>query len=437
MKFYNRVNELSIIRKNEKQSYDSAVFMVLSGRRRVGKTSLVTKAMEGKEYAYLFVSKSSESLLCQNFQRELEQQIGLTVYGEITRFKDLFEVIMREAQKRHLTIVLDEFQTLYKINPTIFSEIQDIWDRFKQNAKIHLIVSGSIQTLMKRIFDDKSEPLYGRPTSKLVLRPFTTAVIKEILHDANPNYAPDDLLCLYMITGGVAKYIELLIDAKCYTKEKMLNYICRQDSYFITEGKDLLNQEFSSEHGTYFSILQIIASGKTKRSEIDSALQKDVGTFLQNLESKYELIRRKKPLLAKQNSKVSTYEIRDNFLRFWFRFIYPFQSLIERQLFAPLRGNISNHYEDYSGRVLEQYFHDKVMESGQYTQVGNWWDRKGQNEIDLIAINEFDHTGIIAEVKRNPKKINLQKLAEKAAALPSKDFATYHLQPHPLSLSDM
>ena len=344
---------------------------------------------------------------------------------------------MREAQKRHLTIVLDEFQTLYKINPTIFSEIQDIWDRFKQNAKIHLIVSGSIQTLMKRIFDDKSEPLYGRPTSKLVLRPFTTAVIKEILHDANPNYTPDDLLCLYMITGGVAKYIELLIDAKCYTKEKMLNYICRQDSYFITEGKDLLNQEFSSENGTYFSILQIIASGKTKRSEIDSALQKDVGTFLQNLESKYELVRRKKPLLAMQNSKVSTYEIRDNFLRFWFRFIYPFQSLIERQLFAPLRGNISNHYEDYSGRVLEQYFHDKVMESGQYTQVGNWWDRKGQNEIDLIAINEFDHTGIIAEVKRNPKKINLQKLAEKAAALPSKDFAPYHLQPHPLSLSDM
>ena len=99
---------------------------------------------------------------------------------------------------------------------------------------------------MKRIFDDKSEPLYGRPTSKLVLRPFTTAVMKEILHDANPTYAPDDLLCLYMITGGVAKYIELLIDAKCYTKEKMLNYICRQDSYFITEGKDLLNQEFSN-----------------------------------------------------------------------------------------------------------------------------------------------------------------------------------------------
>ena len=142
-------------------------------------------------------------------------------------------------------------------------------------------------------------------------------------------------------------------------------------------------------------------------------------------------------MLAKQNSKVSTYEIRDNFLRFWFRFIYPFQSLIERQLFAPLRGNISNHYEDYSGRVLEQYFHDKVMESGQYTQVGNWWNRKGQNEIDLIAINEFDHTGIIAEVKRNPKKINLQKLAEKAVALPSKDFAPYHLQPHPLSLTDM
>ena len=439
MKFYNRVNELSIIRENEKQSYDSAMFMVLTGRRRVGKTSLVTKAMEGKEYAYLFVSKSSESLLCQNFQRELEQQIGLTVYGEITRFKDLFEVIMREAQKRHLTIVLDEFQTLYKINPTIFSEIQDIWDRFKQNAKIHLIVSGSIQTLMKRIFDDKSEPLYGRPTSKLVLRPFTTAVIKEILHDANPNYTPDDLLCLYMITGGVAKYIELLIDAKCYTKEKMLNYICRQDSYFITEGKDLLNQEFSSEHGTYFSILQIIASGKTKRSEIDSALQKDVGTFLQNLESKYELIRRKKPLLAKQNSKVSTYDIRDNFLRFWFRFVYRYQSAIELKAYGRLREFILRDYRMFSGKALESYFAKKLSESGEWTRMGSWWDRKGENEIDLIAVDEFGKRILFCEVKRNAAKISAGTLHGKAAVFlrAHANYAAFTPAYRALSLSEM
>lgn len=437
MQFYDRTNELAILQENERQSYENAVFTVLMGRRRVGKTSLITKAMEGKEYAYLFVSKDSEALLCQNFQRDLEQQIGLIIYGEITRFKDLFEVIMQEAQRRHLTIVFDEFQTLYKINPGIFGDIQNIWDRYKGNANINLIVLGSIQSLMKRIFEEKSEPLYGRPTSKLILRPFTINVMKQILCDANPDYSTEDLLCLYAITGGVAKYIELFIDAKCYTKEKMLNYVCRQDSYFLTEGKDLLNQEFSGEFSTYFSVLQVIASGKTKRSEIDSTLQKDTGAFLQNLESKYELINRMKPLLAKQNGKVTAYEIRDNFLRFWFRFIYPYQSLIERNLFSLLRSNIANNYEGFTGRTLERYFQDKLMETEQFTQVGNWWDRKGQNEIDLIAINEFDHSSIVAEIKRNAHKISMTKLQEKVSALPNKDFGAYDLELKGLSLDDM
>lgn len=437
MKFYDREKELAILQANEQQSFESAVFTVLMGRRRIGKTSLITHALKDKEYAYLFVTKDSEALLCQNFQRELTEQIGLTIYGEVTNFKDLFEIIMKEAQRRHLTIVIDEFQTLYKINPSIFGDIQNIWDRYKQDAKINFIVLGSIQTLMKRIFEDHSEPLYGRPTSKFTLRPFTIDVMKEILHDAHPNYSPEDLLCLYAITGGVAKYIELLIDAKCHTKEKMLNYICRQDSYFLTEGKDLLNQEFSGEFSTYFSIMQVIAAGKTKRSEIDSTLHKDMGTYLQNLENKYELICRLKPLLAKQNGKVTAYEIHDNFLRFWFRFIYPYQSLIERNLFSLLRSNISNNYEGFTGRTLERYFQDKVMETEQFTQVGNWWDRKGQNEIDLIAINEFTHTGIVAEIKRNPHKISLSKLQEKMEVLPKKDFGEYELLPKALSLNDM
>lgn len=437
MKFYDREKELRLLQESEHQSFESATFTVMMGRRRIGKTSLITKSLENKEYAYLFVSKDSEALLCQNFQRDLEQQIGLTIYGEITRFKDLFEIIMKESQKRHLTIVMDEFQTLYKINPSIFSDMQNIWDRYKRNAKINLIVLGSIQTLMKRIFEDKSEPLYGRPTSKFILRPFTIDVMKQILHDAHPTYSPEDLLCLYTLTGGVAKYIELLIDAKCFTKEKMLDYVCRQDSYFLTEGKDLLNQEFSGEFTTYFSILQVMATGKTKRSEIDSSLHKDMGTYLQNLESKYELINRMKPLLAKQNGKVTAYEIRDNFLRFWFRFIYPYQSLIERNLFSLLRSNISQNYEGFTGRTLERYFQDKLMETEKYTQIGNWWDRKGQNEIDLIALNEFDHTGIVAEIKRNPHKLSIQKLEEKIAVLPQKDFGGYQLQAMGLSLKDV
>lgn len=437
MRFYDRESEKRILLENEAQAERSAMFTVLMGRRRVGKTSLITHAMEGREYAYLFISRDSEAVLCRKLQRSLEEQLGIHVYGNISHFRDLFEVIMRESVDRHFTVVFDEFQTLYKINSAIFSEIQDIWDRYHSQSKINLIVSGSIQSLMKRIFEDENEPLYGRPTSKFTLRPFTIAVLKEILADHAPNYSNEDLLCLYMITGGVAKYVELLMDAQCYTKERMLNYVCRQDSYFLTEGRDIVNQEFSDEGTTYFSILQMIAEGMTRRGDIDGAMQKDMGVYLQNLEKNYNMISRLKPLLAKPNSKVTAYEITDQFLRFWFRFICPYQSLIERQQFALIRQNIGKNYEQFSGRTLEQYFQAKLMETGQYTQVGNWWDRKGQNEIDMIALNEFDHTALAAEVKRNPNKITLGNLQAKVDALPVSDFKRYQFELKGLSIEDM
>jgi len=437
MKFYDRINEMQILQENEAQAERSAVFTVLMGRRRVGKTSLILHALEGRDYAYLFISKDSEAVLCRKLQASLEEQLGIHIYGTLTHFRDLFEVIMRESINRHFTVVFDEFQTLHKINPAIFSEIQDIWDRYHTESRLNLIASGSIQSLMKRIFEDENEPLYGRPTSKFTLRPFTTAVLKEILTDHCPNYSNEDLLCLYMITGGVAKYVELLMDAQCYTKEKMLNYVCRQDSYFLTEGKDIVNQEFSDEGTTYFSILQMIAEGLTRRGDIDGAMQKDMGVYLQNLEKNYNMISRLKPLLAKPNSKVTAYGISDQFLRFWFRFICPYQSLIERQQFTLIRQNIGKNYEQFSGRTLEQYFQAQAMETGFYTQVGNWWDRKGLNEIDMIALNEFDHTALAAEIKRNPKKISMSDLTGKVDSLPKSDFGRYSFELKGLSIEDM
>ncbi len=437
MRFYDREDEIRILLENEAQAENTAMFTVLMGRRRVGKTSLIAKALEGKVSAYLFVSRDSEAMLCRKFQRSLEEQLGIHIYGELTYFRDLFEVIMRESINRHFTVVFDEFQTLYKINPAIFSEIQDLWDMYHRESKLNLIVVGSIQSLMRRIFEDKNEPLYGRPTSKFTLYPFRTDVLKEILAEHSPDYGNEDLLCLYMITGGVAKYVELLMDAQCYTKDRMLDYVCRQDSYFLTEGRDMVNQEFGDDGVTYFSVLQMIADGMTRRGDIDGAMQKDMGVYLQNLEKNYNMISRLKPLLSKPNSKVSAYEISDRFLRFWFRFICPYQSLIERKQLGLVRSNIANNYERFSGRTLEQYFQAKAFESGLYTQVGNWWDRKGENEIDLIALNEFNHTAVAAEIKRNSEKINLHALEAKVETLRKSDFGKYSFSLQALSLEDM
>ena len=437
MKFYDRESEINILRENELQSRESAVFSVLMGRKRVGKTTLITTALKDYDYAYLFVSKDSEAVLCQKFQKTLEEQLGIHIYGTVSHFRDLFGVIMKESINRHFIIIFDEFQTLYKVNPAIFSEIQDLWDRYHRESHLYLITSGSIQSLMKRIFENENEPLYGRPTSKMTLRPFSINVLKQIFRDHCPNYKNEDLLCLYMITGGVAKYVELLMDAGCYTKEKMLNYVCRQDSYFLSEGRDIMNQEFSDESATYFSILQLIAGGLTTRSDIDGAMQKDMGVYLQNLEKNFLMVNRLKPLLAKPTGKVTSYEISDQFLRFWFRFVWPYQSLVERGQLALLRQNMGQHYEQFTGRTLEQFFQAQAMETGQYTLVGNWWDRKGENEIDMIALNEFDHTGVAAEIKRNPRKISLTELQEKVDMLPSKDFWEYTLSIKGLSIEDM
>ena len=219
MKFYDRKAEMEILKQNEKQAEQHAVFTVLMGRRRVGKTSLVIKALEGCQFAYLFVAKDSEAMLCHKFQQTLQEQLGIQVYGRLSHFRDVFEVIMRESVHRHFSIVFDEFQNFYKVNPAIFSEMQDIWDRYHRDSHINLITMGSIRSLMKRIFEDRNEPLYGRPTSKFTLLPFSINVLKQIFGDHHPHYNNEDLLCLYMITGGVAKYVELLMDAGCYTKE--------------------------------------------------------------------------------------------------------------------------------------------------------------------------------------------------------------------------
>lgn len=437
MKFYDREMELKILRQNDKQAEKNAVFTVLTGRRRVGKTSLITCALDKTDMAYLFVSKDNEAILCQKFQQSLDEQLGIKVYGTIYHFRDLFEVIMKESLHRHFTVFFDEFQNFHKVNPAIFSEIQDIWDRYHRDSHLNLVVSGSIQSLMKRIFEDENEPLYGRPTSIFTLLPFRIEVLKQIFREHNPNYKNEDLLCFYMITGGVAKYVELLMDAQCYSKEKMLNYVCRPDSYFLTEGKDLMNQEFGDDSNTYFSILQLLAGGMTKRSEIDGAMQKDMGVYLQNLETNFRIVRRVRPLFAKPNSKTTAYEISDQFLRFWFRFVWPCQSLIERQQMTALRKNIADNYNRFSGKTLENYFKDKFFETGDYTIVGNWWNRSGVNEVDMIALNEFEHYGIAAEIKRNPDKISISALEDRIKSLPEKEFSQYNISPVALSLETM
>lgn len=436
MKFYNRTEELSVLARTLEQSKKNACFTVMVGRRRIGKTSLLLESVKGEKYLYLFVSRKSEPLLCEEFQQDAMNALGLQIFGAITRFKDLFEQLLILATREHYTLIIDEFQEFENVNSSIFSDVQNLWDQYKDKAKVNFIASGSIYSMMMNIFENRKEPLFGRLTSKMTLQPFAVSAIKEILNDYNPEYTSEDLLCLYMLTGGVPKYIDLLMEAGAVTKDKILDMVTRSDSPFIGEGKELLITEFGKEYGTYFSILQLIASGKTIQSEIDSIIGKNTGAYLANLEKEYSLIKKNKPMFSKPETRKNRWSLNDNYLRFWFRFIFPNQSLIEMGKYNLLREYIDKNYEQYSGLLLEKYFRAKMAEEERVTNIGSYWDNKGENEMDLIALNDLDKTAIVAEVKRNPKKIDRSVLQKKADSI-KKELAKYEVELRGLSMNDM
>ena len=436
MKFYNRKKEQEILLQNKIQSEKSACFTVMVGRRRIGKTSLLLESVRGQKYLYLFVARKNENLLCSQFQSDAEKMLGLKIFGTITQFRDLFEQLLIFATREHFTLIIDEFQEFESVNPAIFSDIQNLWDQYKDKARINFIACGSIYSLMMKIFENRKEPLFGRLSSKIILQPFAVSVTKDILREYNAKYSPEDLLCLYLLTGGVAKYIELLMDAGAVTHKQMLDMVTRADSPFLGEGKDLLISEFGKEYGTYFSILQLIASGKNRQSEIDSIIDKNTGAYLVNLEKEYSLIVRNKPMFSKPGSRRARWSVNDNYLRFWFRFIYPNQSLIEMGRFDLLREYIDKNYEQYSGLILEKYFREKISESLRVTEIGSYWDSKGENEIDIVALNDLDKTSIIAEVKRNAKKIDMVKLETKVKSI-QKHLAKYKTDIIGLSMDNM
>lgn len=436
MRFYNREEELEILAKNREQSANQSVMTTLIGRRRTGKTSLLLKSVEGTLHLYLYVSKDNEQMLCKKFQEQATATLGIQIFGQTSSFGELFEQLMRYGIDYNYTLIIDEFQNFLSINKSIPSSIQDVWDRYKDRARVNLILCGSIYSMMKRIFENGDEPLYGRRDSNMRLLPFSISTLKQILADHNPNYVAEDLLCLYMLTGGVAKYVALLMDAKATTKDKMLRCALAPDSPFLSEGTELLVSEFGRDYGTYFSILQLIAGGMTTQSEIDSIIGKNTGAYLNNLHVDYTFISKNTPILSKPGARNIKWQIDDPFLRFWFRFVYPYQGLIESNRTELLVQYVSDNYAQYTGKTLERLFHERMWQSGQYTRIGNWWDKKGEQEIDMVALNEFDKTCVIAEIKRNPKKLSLSNLETKAATI-SSEIKEYSIKYQLLSLEDI
>jgi AAA+ ATPase superfamily predicted ATPase len=439
MKFYNRTTEIAELQRIKEMAYnDHSKLTVITGRRRIGKTSLILNALCDDKIVYLFVSRKSEADLCSGFCAEIERQLAVFV-PKMDSFIEVFRFLLEQAKNLKFTLVIDEFQEFININESVYSDIQNYWDQYRVNTNMNFIVSGSIYSLMTKIFQDKKEPLFGRADAMIKLTPFTTVVLKEIMSDYKPGYSNDELLALYTYTGGVPKYVELLVDNKALTIPKMIKYICQSDSPFIDEGRNLLIQEFGKKYGNYFSILDAISSGVNTQSQIEAFMgEKSIGGQLSKLETVYEVIKKQRPLFAKEGSQTVRYEVSDNFLRFWFRYIERNRTLIELGNYEGLSRLISDDYPTYSGKTLELYFKQKLQESFEYRAIGSWWEPKGsQNEVDIVAITLDNKKAFVAEVKRQKKNFKPQLLEAKIEVLKTKILNKYSIDWACLDISDM
>ena len=201
MKFYNWEKEMGALRGIEAKSASFAQMTVITGRRRIGKTALIRHAFGKIPFLYFFVARKSEAMLCEELSDIIRETMQEDL-GDFSSFARLFGAIMNLSKRRNFTLVFDEFQNFKYANDSVFSDIQNLWDANKDESHLNLVLCGSVYFMMTKIFDDAQEPLYGRATNRIHLKPFKTDTLKEILAEGNPHFTPDDLLTLYMLTGG-------------------------------------------------------------------------------------------------------------------------------------------------------------------------------------------------------------------------------------------
>lgn len=439
MKFFGRNKEISELQETNRLSEHTARFTIVTGRRRSGKTSLLLKAYEDvSDMLYFFVARKSEAELCKDFITEITEKLQIPILGEVSRFADIFKFLMQLSKTRHLTVVIDEFQDFKRVNPSVFSDMQKIWDLNKAEAHINLVVCGSVYSLMNVIFKSSKEPLYGRQTGEIKVTAFPPSTIREILACYNPSFTAEDLLALYLYTGGVAEYVEMMMDSGATNKTLMMEKFVCKNSYFINEGKNMLIEEFGRDYTRYFEILQLIASGHTTRSELESIMKTELAGYITKLENDYSLISRNMPMFQKNNRNIR-YQIEDNFLRVWFRYIYKYSYMLEVGANGKLKALMEKDYTTYSGRVLERYFRAVMIESEEFTRIASWWDRKGENEIDIIAADELEQRVTFYEVKRQAKDINIGILKDKAVQFfnTTGSFQKFSVDYKGLSLDDI
>jgi AAA+ ATPase superfamily predicted ATPase len=415
-KFINRYKERDFL-QNEYDRRGSSL-VILYGRRRVGKTTLVSEFVRDKRFLYFLVTEESESQNRNAFKGMVAEFINSELLKEssVDNWGIIFKSLINYETDDKKVIIIDEFQYLGKSNPAFPSIFQKIWDTLLKELNIMVILCGSLISMMESQTLSYSSPLYGRRTGQIKLNqiPF------KYYHEFFSNKSHKELIEYYAVTGGVPKYIELFYDSKdIYTaiEKNILN----KTSFLYDEPNFLLQREVS-EVGSYFSIIKTIAMGNQKLSKIATNLElKQTGLtkYLKTLIN-LDILEREVPITEDnpEKSKRGLYKIKDNFILFWFKFIYPNISYIEsgneELAMKKIRQNLVDNHISY---VYEDICREEMWELNakgkwnfHFDKVGRWWN--GNTEIDLVAIDSTGIDIIFGECKYWKNKVGIDVFEE-------------------------
>ncbi|NJE76735.1 ATP-binding protein [Thermococcus sp. ES12] len=413
LKFIDREDELKAL--EELYSQGKAQFVLIYGRRRIGKTELVKRFIEGKKSFYFLARKEPMELELERIVRSFNRRFN--VFIEAKNLEEFFEEV---ANFGRLVFVIDEFPYWVEEDRSIPSTFQYIWDEILRESQVMLILLGSSISTMEGLMSYKN-PLYGRRTAQLKL----SALGFFHLRDAFPSYSWEELVKVYGTIDGIPAYLGYFDDSLSVEENIERNFY-RRVSVLYEDAERLLKDELR-EPITYLNILKAINDGKTKLTEIANETKVAVTNlpkYLKTLET-LDLVYREFPVTVRERKRFGVYRVRDFYYRFWLRFVYPYRDDIE--IGAIRFEDFRDDFNKYLGEVFESVAREFLIRLNsknelpfRFTKIGRWWDRR--EEIDLVALNSLNGEAGLFEVKwkelsrRGVLKVlrTLEKKGEKA-----------------------
>lgn len=412
--FIGRERELNSLSKLYES--DKFQFVVIYGRRRVGKTALISQFMKEKEAIYFMGVESNAKQNLENFSKNImEYGKGINAETSFLSFQAALEYVFQLAKKERLILAIDEYPYVARSSKSLASTLQLLIDKYKDESKLMLILCGSSMSYMEDQVLAYKSPLYGRRTAQMKILPFD---FEDTCHYFK-NFSGNDKALIYGIVGGTPQYL-LQMDDQISVEDNIKNTFLNPTSSLFEEPENLLKQEVR-EPALYNAIITAIATGASRMSEISTKVGEETNvcaTYLKNL-LELGLVQKETPY-GEKSSRKSTYTIDDNMFRFWYRFVPENNSIIARGAADLAYKRIEPFLSDYMGKVFEdickQYLWKLLLKGEspiEFIKLGRWWGtdpvEKKQTEIDIMG-EQDKNTALFGECKWTNEKVDLSVL---------------------------